>query len=43
MREGFLLDPEVAYFNHGGYGACTAEVFEEYQPRYEAAARDLVA
>ena len=31
MREGFLLDPEVAYFNHGGYGACTLEVFEEYQ------------
>jgi isopenicillin-N epimerase len=31
MREGFLLDPEVAYFNHGGYGACTVEVFEEYQ------------
>jgi isopenicillin-N epimerase len=31
MREGFLLDPEVAYFNHGGYGACPIEVFEEYQ------------
>jgi isopenicillin-N epimerase len=31
MREGFLLDPDVAYFNHGGYGACPAEVFEEYQ------------
>jgi isopenicillin-N epimerase len=31
MREGFLLDPEVAYFNHGGYGACTVEVFAEYQ------------
>jgi isopenicillin-N epimerase len=31
MHEGFLLDPEVAYFNHGGYGACTVEVFEEYQ------------
>ncbi len=22
MRDGFLLDPEVGYFNHGGYGAC---------------------
>jgi len=33
MREGFLLDPEVAYFNHGGYGACPIEVFEEYQRR----------
>ena len=31
MREGFLLDPDVAYFNHGGYGACSLEVFEEYQ------------
>ena len=31
MRGGFLLDPEVAYFNHGGYGACTIEVFDEYQ------------
>ena len=31
MRDGFLLDPEVAYFNHGSYGACPVEVFEEYQ------------
>jgi isopenicillin-N epimerase len=31
MRGGFLLDPEVSYFNHGGYGACTIEVFDEYQ------------
>src|SRR5262245_6591080 len=30
MRPGFLLDPDVAYFNHGGYGACTEEVFAEY-------------
>jgi isopenicillin-N epimerase len=30
MRAGFLLDPEVAYFNHGGYGACPIEVFDEY-------------
>ena len=30
MRDGFLLDPEVAYFNHGGYGACPVEVFDEY-------------
>src|SRR5262249_27144924 len=30
MRRGFLLDPDVAYFNHGGYGACTEEVFAEY-------------
>ncbi len=31
MREGFLLDPEIVYFNHGGYGACSEAVFEEYQ------------
>ena len=31
MRAGFLLDPEVAYFNHGGFGACPIEVFDEYQ------------
>jgi isopenicillin-N epimerase len=30
MRDGFLLDPEVAYFNHGGFGACPVEVFDEY-------------
>jgi isopenicillin-N epimerase len=31
MRAGFLLDPEVAYFNHGSYGACPVDVFAEYQ------------
>ncbi len=31
VRDGFLLDPDIAYLNHGGYGACSREVFEEYQ------------
>ena len=31
MRPGFLLDPEVVYLNHGGYGACPIAVFDEYQ------------
>ena len=31
MRPGFLLDPDVAYLNHGSYGACAVDVFEEYQ------------
>jgi isopenicillin-N epimerase len=31
VREGFLLDPAVAYLNHGSFGACPVPVFEEYQ------------
>ena len=31
MREGFLLDPDVVYLNHGGYGASPSAVFDEYQ------------
>jgi isopenicillin-N epimerase len=31
VRPGFLLDPDVAYLNHGGYGACPEPVFAEYQ------------
>ncbi|MBA2740414.1 MAG: aminotransferase class V-fold PLP-dependent enzyme [Actinobacteria bacterium] len=31
MGGDFLLDPEVAYLNHGSFGACARLVFEEYQ------------
>ena len=40
MRDGFLLDPRIAYFNHGGYGACPVEVFAEYQRRQRELERD---
>lgn len=31
MRAGFVLDPEIAYLNHGAFGACSEGVFAEYQ------------
>jgi isopenicillin-N epimerase len=31
MKELFLLDPEIAYLNHGSFGATPEPVFREYQ------------
>jgi isopenicillin-N epimerase len=31
LKSEFLLDPEIAYLNHGSFGACPRPVFEAYQ------------
>ena len=31
LRRDFLLDPEVAFLNHGSFGACPRPVFDSYQ------------
>jgi len=31
MKSLFLLDPEIAYLNHGSFGACPKSIFEDYQ------------
>ena len=31
LRREFLLDPEVAFLNHGSFGACPRPVFDRYQ------------
>ncbi len=31
LRREFLRDPEVAFLNHGSFGACSRPVFGRYQ------------
>ena len=31
MRDAFLLDPAVTFLNHGSFGACPREVFDDWQ------------
>ena len=31
LKDQFLLDPSIAYLNHGSYGACPRPVFDAYQ------------
>ena len=31
IRRDFLLDPDVAFLNHGSFGACPRPVFDSYQ------------
>ncbi len=40
MRPGFLLDPDVCHLNHGSFGACTVDVFAEYERRQRLLEKD---
>ena len=30
IKQQFLLDPEIVYFNHGAYGACPQPIFDDF-------------
>jgi isopenicillin-N epimerase len=42
LRHDFLLDPEVAFLNHGSFGACPRPVFESYQAHQRDLEREPV-
>lgn len=42
LKQMFLLDPDVAYLNHGSYGATPRPVFEAYQEWQRALEREPV-
>jgi isopenicillin-N epimerase len=31
LRDAFLLDPDTVFLNHGSFGACPREVFQQFQ------------
>jgi isopenicillin-N epimerase len=37
--DGFLLDPEIVFLNHGSFGACPVEVLDEYRRWQDALER----
>ncbi|HET8557265.1 MAG TPA: aminotransferase class V-fold PLP-dependent enzyme [Gaiellaceae bacterium] len=42
LRREHLLDPEIAFLNHGSFGACPRPVFERYQARQRELEREPV-
>jgi isopenicillin-N epimerase len=42
LRREYLLDPEIAFLNHGSFGACPRPVFEHYQARQRELEREPI-
>ncbi len=42
LRDAFLLDPGLVFLNHGSFGACPREVFDDYQRWQRALERNPV-